>query len=551
MKTGVSEFERLYSLMMESVVNGSHDTLRFKDNEIDRGEFSERIRKFFNILIQKIKGDEAFLSDDGSGADARDAIDDEVKLQDNPLNAVIRCPNGIRRKIINGEMPIKKCLSAMIAAGIPDKLGFKLHKASGQTPPYSEIESSADCVEYAASRNSSVGMYNIPIVVKSESGSDKGQDDIYAFTLKLLAKPNDGRNGFRSGNLSITVCEFIPVMLWNLKRGEKVSGASEVVDLIRKERSLCDERVAGVSVSESSGTGKKLNYLKGYFTDGYKEDDSEADINGKIYGAINVYNYLCEHYAREYRGSCIWTDIKSAKPDSLKGSPADIMIRKADGSEDWLQVSLKSVNSPKQKPPIHNMTIKSFFERFLNKATEKQYSVKKDIFRPSLAAVRADGSVDSNKVDKLMELADSDDNQRTVASNIRKLINGEDFDSFGLSDEERNSIRTHVIELICNIITENFEGDYQPLVNFLLQADETNRLVVLKTVESKDADVSVINTGVTVSDKLKVEPGDYSFTLKDVNADENGQFNDIKVEVRTAGHGIPAYFNYEMVVKEA
>ena len=89
MKTRGSEFERLYSLMMESVVNGSPDTLRFKDNEIDKVEFSERIKEFFNILIQKIKGDEAFLSEDGSGADARDASDDEVKLQDNPLIVVL------------------------------------------------------------------------------------------------------------------------------------------------------------------------------------------------------------------------------------------------------------------------------------------------------------------------------------------------------------------------------------------------------------------------------------------------------------------------------
>ena len=513
-----SKFIDLYNLVMESLIGG------IKPNSEEKSEFNVEVSNFFNKLIDILKSDSEINFNENS---------ELIELAEKENKKIIKCPNRIRSIIMNNNNVFltKHITNLLNESDILKDYDFKISDVSNKKEDYSNIKTSTDDIEFVKKGDSSAGGYDIPIIIQSNDDPE----DFYTFTLRLIAKPNTGKIGQRDGNVSITVCEFIPVMLWNTNASTSIDVES-IVDMI-KTFDIKDASITGKQINEGTSSYKKLVQFKDYFNNKYENDSEKNIITNKIYGAISIYSFLKEKYGNAYKGICIWTDITSLKPAGLEDSPADIMIEKSSSSNDWLQISLKSGGEKEEDPPLANPTIKSFFQ-FIN-FNGGNYDVKKDIFDDVIKKAETENKWFTK--DEIAKLRSYENSQKLLVNYINNNLE----DKFKNGGE--GTLRQYIIDKLYDIIIKEFSNDYQKLINYILQIKDSKNFLILKAIEKKGSTPEIVDLNVVIDNELEIKKTNTSIIFS--NFMINGVYKKIEMAVRTKGHGLHAYFSYDLVVK--
>lgn len=517
-----------------------------KSDSEEKNVVDAELDDFFRKLIEELKTD----TDINLNKDT-----ETIALKDKEKKDKIRtiiCPRRIRPIIINNNniFLTNKITNLLKNNNILSNYDFKITEVdnNNKNDDFDEVESSIDDIKYEKKADSSVGGYTIPIVIQST----EDENDFYKLILRLIAKPNDGKTAKREGNLSITICEVIPVLLWNKNASVSIS-LDEVIELLRSNDYLTDKIPVtnNGQIKSCAGSYSKLNEMYQYFVNKYEDDKDKSIATNKIYGAIEIYKYIKTKLTKEpqfsvYTGKCIWTDSPIIKPDSYKTSPADIMIENPSNDKDWLQISLKTAEYSSQDPPLLNCSINSIFN-FLNlRNTKYKYDIKKDVFDDVIAKAREKQWFTDEEITNLLNYCKygSPNSSRNTAM-VNYMKNSEVLDK--LMKDGEDSVRSYVADKLMNILVTNFYDDQQALLDYLLQAKNDGNFIIFKAIERKGTEPEVISLKTKINGNLKIFRDKSNIIIN--NFSINGTPKYVKLCVRPKGNGVHAYFNYDVTTQ--
>lgn len=259
----MNKFDKLYNIIMEELLqNKSGAAIKIKESDSEYNEVNVEINSVLNKIIDMLRDE--FKSDL--------AANEKIELITKGKHYIIKCPRKIREQIMQKTPFLTQGISNAINNGqlIDKNYIFKISEPE-EKKSFEQIDNDTEDIKYIKSSKSSAGEYNIPIIIQSEDNDD----DYYQFGITLYAKPNSGATEHRENNLSITLCEFTPCLLWNLKIGKDIT-LDDVINAIRN-----------FDVNNSEYTDEKsknkITKLVEYFNN--TKEYNKLIIN-KLYGVI-------------------------------------------------------------------------------------------------------------------------------------------------------------------------------------------------------------------------------------------------------------------------
>ena len=517
-----SKFLKLYNIIMEDLITNKSKTpikLTKTNEEYQKAleEIKEIVDKFTELLTNEFKDE--LLENEKFEAISVDK------------SYIIKCPNRLRVKFMQKTPFLTKEISDKVENGslINNNYIIKINNINSNNSKskqsFNKISNNVNDIIFQKSGASSVGEYVIPIIVKS----NENDDDFYKFTVKLFAKPNNGATANREGNISITIAEFIPCLLWNKNANENIS-IDEIVNLI-KNYNLNDSKY---SINEKSK--QKIQKLILYFKNIYDNIDNASKklINNKLYGAISIYKFMKDKFSEYSQNECIWTDIDALKPKNYKNNPGDIMINK--GNDEYISISLKTAERESENPPIKNATVESFL-KFCNSISDNEINIIKDYFEPMVNFAKENDIFTDEEVSNLEKLKS---NQNKMSS----YINNSDIADKCLKQGELRDFAINKLIEIINMVFQNKED----LMNYFLQVQKGDSdFYILKAIEKDGASPKQISLNYEIQDDFNINPTKVGFEILGFTI--NNTKHKIVVEVRSKGHGLHAYLSYDLVSK--
>lgn len=512
-----TQLKSMYKLIMEDLLQTKKgDPIKLKSGDAEYEKALHEVK----ILADKIT---TILSDELKDDLVKNEII-ESTLKDRIC--VIKCPRRIREQIINKTPFLSEKVSKLIDSGelINDSFDIKINDVN--TPEekqedFDNLKNDSDDITYQVTSKSSAGEYVIPIIIRS----NEDEENFYKFNVILFAKPNTGATKQREGNVSITIAEFIPCLLWNLNASTSI-GLDEVISLI------LNFDLNSSNYVKHDGSKRKLQKMIAYFKNVYLNDPDKKIINNKIYGAIGVYKYMKENFSNCH-GECIWTDIDALKPSGYETNPGDIMIDEGDGK--FISISLKTASNEKQSPPLRNTTVAAFlkFCNIINKS--KQYNIVEDYFYPILKFGKSNGLFTDDEYEKLISLKDKPSAMATYTKNSKV---GEKCLAIG-------PLRSFAINKILEIINETFENK-KDLIDFFLQIQhDDNNFYILKAIEKEGAKPIKVSLNYSITDEFNIKETNIGLLIQGIKI--NDQTKKIEVSIRSKGNGLHGYLSYDMV----
>lgn len=506
-----SKFYNTYNLIMENLLQSK---LKSSDEEYNKAlnEVKLLADKIASILSNELKDDL------GKGETIDSVSKDRI--------CIIKCPRRIREQIIKKSPFISSEVSKLIDSGelINDSFDIKINDVDSndeKQASFDDLKNDSTDINFQVTSKSSAGEYVIPIVVRS----DDDENDFYKFNVILFAKPNTGATKQREGNVSITIAEFIPCLLWNLNASTSIS-LDEVIDLI------LNFNLNSSNYVKHDGSKRKLQKMIAYFKNVYSNDLDKKIINNKIHGAIGVYKYMRENFP-DSSGECIWTDIDALKPSGYETNPGDIMIDNGDGT--FISISLKTASNEKQSPPLKNTTVGQFLKFCNTVNTSKQYDIIKDYFHPILEFGKSNGIFTDDEYKRLLSFEG-----KPIA--MASYVKNSEIEGKCLSI---GPIRSFAINKILEIINETFENKAD-LIDFFLQIQHNdNNFYILKAIEKEGAKPVKVSLNYSIMDNFNIKATNIGILIQGIKI--NDQEKKLEVSVRSKGNGLHGYLSYDMV----
>lgn len=521
-----SKFLKLYNLIMEDLITSkSGKAINLKKTDSEYPKTFENFNDLVQEIVKILQNDPTIKSQLNEG--------ETIECINKDSLFIIKCPKKIRNYIMDKT----KFLTDQIESSINnnsliDGYIFKINNVDENSEeahePFKDVDNDTDDIKFMNSSKSSAGEYKIPIIIRS----DDNKDDFFKFNVSLMAKPNDGAFGKRDGNISITAAEFIPCFLWNINANANITIDEIIENLINYDFSKS-------KYFEHESSKKKIENLINYFKNKYQDDPEKKIINGKIYGAINIYKYMLTNFS-DCEGECIWTDITALKPKGHESDPGDIMINNGD---DYISISLKTAENNSQSPPLRNTTVKEFLNFCKNVSGNDQYNIKDSFYYPLINYIE---SLDIFKNNEINEL-------RAVESSPKKFVNYVNNSKIGEECIKIGPIRDKAIELLINIINETFKNNTSKLMDYFLQIQQNNgnnNFCILKAIEKAESKnnqelVHKILLSYEIKNDFKIEATKTGIKISGFSI--NNTKKKLMIDVRTKGHGLHAYLSYDLV----